>query len=176
MPRTCECCVHAAARRIDMMLRSGSTQSYVAKKFGLSRSSVSRHVSRHLHEGAQGKPETSAPEATAMTDDFSFALKTPQDVLDAMRYLVRRVWGMVNRAEADGDIGNAIKALSLAERNLESFWAKWSKLIEEKPRLVNPVVNIFEGVSTEALIELRDALRQEREAKVVPALSSGARL
>jgi hypothetical protein len=133
VPRRCTVCDHPERYSINGALVSGSPYRSVAKRFGLSESSVYRHKSEHLPAHLLKAREA---EELARADDL----------LDRVRHLQAHALDILERAENAGDLRTALAAISQARGNLELL----SKLAGELDE--RPVVNL--NVSPEWL-ELR---------------------
>ena len=154
MARLCEVCRHPKVRQIDQLLKGGGSLKQAAKKFGLGSSSLQRHRANHL-ETQRALPMSA--------ESSSFKLDSPQDVLDAAKTLIGRVERIVDQAEADGDLRNALAGLKLMQDNLVSLFAKYFQLIDSAPKVdaSTKVLAVLDGISTE---ELRAFLRGDVKA------------
>jgi transposase-like protein len=133
MPRRCTVCDHPKKHSIDEVLISGTAYRSVAKRFGLSESSMYRHKTEHLPAHLLKAREV---EETARADDL----------LEQVRHLQTHALDILERAEKAGDLRTALAAISQARGNLELL-GKLAGELDERP-----VVNL--NVSTEWL-ELR---------------------
>jgi hypothetical protein len=133
MSRRCTVCDHLKSHSIDEALVSGTPYRSVAKRFGLSESSVYRHKTEHLPAHLLKAKEV---EEVAQADDL----------LDQVRHLQIHALDILERAEKAGDLRTALAAISQARGNLELL-GKLAGDLDERP-----VVNL--NVSPEWL-ELR---------------------
>jgi transposase-like protein len=133
LPRRCTVCDHPERHSIDEALVSGAPYRSVAKRFGLSESSVYRHKTEHLPAHLLKAREV---EEAARADDL----------LDQVRNLQAHALDILERAEKGGDLRTALSAISQARGNLELL-GKLAGELDERP-----VVNL--NVSPEWL-ELR---------------------
>ena len=106
MPRRCTVCDHPERRSIDEALVSGAPYRSVAKRFGLSESSVYRHKTEHLPAQLLKAKEV---EEAARADDL----------LEQVRNLQAHALDILERAEKAGDLRTALAAISQARGNLE---------------------------------------------------------
>ena len=133
MPRRCTVCDHPESHGIDEALVTGAPYRSVAKRFGLSESSVYRHKTEHLPAHLLKAREV---EEVAHADDL----------LEQVRHLQTHALAILERAEKAGDLRIALAAISQARGNLELL-GKLAGELDERP-----VVNLH--VSPEWL-ELR---------------------
>jgi transposase-like protein len=143
---------------IDETLVTGAPYRSVAKRFGLSESSVYRHKTEHLPAHLLKAREV---EEAARADDL----------LEQVRTLQAHSLGILDRAEKAGDLRTALAAISQARGNLELL-GKLAGELDERP-----VVNL--NVSPQWL-ELRTVIVGALEphpaahAAVLRALESGS--
>jgi transposase-like protein len=133
MPRRCTVCDHPRRYGIDQALVTGAPYRSVARRFGLSESSVYRHKTEHLPAQLLKAREV---EEVAQADDL----------LEQVRHLQAHALDILERAEKAGDLRTALAAISQARGNLELL-GKLAGELDERP-----VVNL--NVSSEWL-ELR---------------------
>jgi hypothetical protein len=136
MPRRCSVCDHLERHGIDETLVTGAPYRSVAKRFGLSESSVYRHKTEHLPAHLLKAKEV---EEVAHADDL----------LQQVRDLQSHALDILERAEKAGDLRTALAAISQARGNLELLGKLAGELDE------HPVVNL--NVSPEWL-ELRTVI------------------
>jgi transposase-like protein len=105
MPRRCTVCDHPERHSIDEALVGGAPYRSVAKRFGLSESSVYRHKTEHLPAHLLKAREV---EEAARADDL----------LDQVRTLQTHALDILERAEKSGDLRTALAAISQARGNL----------------------------------------------------------
>jgi hypothetical protein len=106
MARRCTVCDHPEKHSIDETLVTGASYRSVAKRFGLSESSVYRHKIEHLPTQLLKAKEA---EETARADDL----------LEQVRDLQAHALNILDRAENAGDLRTALAAISQARGNLE---------------------------------------------------------
>ena len=106
MARRCTVCDHPESHSIDETLVTGAPYRSVAKRFGLSESSVYRHKIDHLPAHLLKAKEA---EEMAQADDL----------LEQVRHLQAHVLDILDRAENAGDLRTALAAISQARGNLE---------------------------------------------------------
>ena len=119
MPRRCTVCDHAERHGIDEALVTGAPYRSVAKRFGLSESSVYRHKTEHLPAHLLKAREA---EDAARADDL----------LDQVRHLQTHALDILERAEKAGDLRTALAAISQARGNLELL-GKLAGELDERP-------------------------------------------
>jgi transposase-like protein len=91
MPRRCTVCDHPERHGIDEALVTGAPYRSVAKRFGLSESSVYRHKTEHLPTHLLKAREV---EEVAQADDL----------LEQVRHLQAHALDILERAEKTGDL------------------------------------------------------------------------
>src|SRR5918993_1898576 len=119
MPRRCTVCDHPESHSIDEALVGGAPYRSVAKRFGLSESSVYRHKTEHLPAQLLKAKEV---EEVAQADDL----------LDQVRDLQGHALGILERAEKAGDLRTALAAISQVRGNLELL-GKLAGELDERP-------------------------------------------
>jgi transposase-like protein len=119
MPRRCTVCDHPERHGIDEALVTGAPYRSVAKRFGLSESSVYRHKTEHLPDQLLKAKEV---EEAARADDL----------LDQVRNLQAHALDILERAEKAGDPRTALAAISQARGNLELL-GKLAGELDERP-------------------------------------------
>jgi transposase-like protein len=136
MPRRCTVCDCPERHGIDEALVTGAPYRSVAKRFGLSESSVYRHKTEHLPAHLL---RAKGVEEAARADNL----------LEQVRHLQTRALDILDRAEEAGDLRTALAAISQARGNLELL-GKLAGELDERP-----VVNL--NISPEWL-ELRTVI------------------
>jgi hypothetical protein len=121
VPRRCTVCDHPERHSIDKAFVSGAPYRSVAKRFGLSESSVYRHKTEHLPAYL-----LKAREAEEMAQ--------AEDLLEQVRTLQTHALGILERAEKAGDLRTALAAISQARGNLELL-GKLAGELDERPVL-----------------------------------------
>src|SRR5829696_5719262 len=119
MSRRCTVCDHLKSHCIDEALVSGTPYRSVAKRFGLSESSVYRHKTEHLPAHLLKAKEV---EEVAQADDL----------LDQVRHLQTHALDILEHAEKAGDLRTALAAISQARGNLELL-GKLAGELDERP-------------------------------------------
>jgi len=119
MPRRCTVCDHPERHSIDEILVSGAPYRSVAKRFGLSESSVYRHKTGHLPAHMLKAREA---EEIAKADDL----------LEQVRHLQAHALDILERTEKAGDLRTALAAISQARGNLELL-GKLAGELDERP-------------------------------------------
>ncbi len=133
MTRTCTVCRHPDRRTIDQAMVRRTPFRTIAQQYGVSAWAALRHHDDHL-PAALSKAQEAAEVAQA------------DDLLSQVRNLQARAHGILDKAEAAGDLRTALSAIREARGNLELL-AKLLGELDERPQ-----VNVL--VSTEWL-ELR---------------------
>src|SRR5215212_1736525 len=118
MPRRCTVCYHPERHSIDESLVTAAPYRSVARRFGLSESSVYRHKTEHLPAHLLRAREA---EEVAKADDL----------LEQVRHLQAHALGILERAEKTGDLRTALAAISQARGNLELL-AKLSGQLQQE--------------------------------------------
>jgi hypothetical protein len=126
MPRRCTVCDHPQRHGIDEALVSSTPYRSVAKRFGLSESSVYRHKSEHLPAHLLKAKEV---EEVTQADEL----------LDQVRNLQAHALDILERAEKAGDLRTALAAISQARGNLELL-GKLAGELDDRP-VVNVLVS-----------------------------------
>jgi transposase-like protein len=119
MPRRCTVCDHLKRQSIDEALVTGAPYRSVAKRFGLSESSVYRHKIEHLP-------------AHLLKAREAEEVATADDLLDQVRNLQAHSLDILERAEKAGDLRIALAAISQARGNLELL-GKLAGALDERP-------------------------------------------
>jgi len=140
MPRRCTVCDHSERHGIDEALVTGAPYRSVAKRFGLSESSVYRHKTEHLPAHL-----LKAREAEEVAQ--------AENLLEQVRTLQTHALGILERAEKAGDLRTALAAISQARGNLELL-GKVAGELDERPVLnlnISPEWLELRAVIVEAL-------------------------
>jgi hypothetical protein len=127
MPRSCTVCEHSKRGEIDRALVGDSSNLSVSSLFGVSESAVRRHKANHLPAKLV---MAQAAEEVAQADSL----------LDQVRDLQSRAYGILDKAEAADDLRTALGAIREARGNLELL-AKLLGELDERPQvniLVSP--------------------------------------
>ncbi len=133
MPRSCTVCEHPEKEAMDRALVGGASNRSLASLFGVSEAAVRRHKAKHL------------PAKLVMAEKAAEVAEAG-DLLEQVRDLQSRAYGILDKAEGAGDLRAALGAIREARGNL----ALLAKLLGELDE--RPVVNL--NLSSEWL-ELR---------------------
>jgi hypothetical protein len=133
MPRSCTVCEHYKKKTIDRELVGGASNRSVASIYDVSEAAVRRHKANHL------------PAKLVMAEKVAEVVEA-DNLLDQVKGLQRRAYGILDRAEEAGELRTALSAIREARGNLELL----AKLLGELDE--RPVVNL--NISPEWL-ELR---------------------
>jgi hypothetical protein len=136
MPRSCTVCEHLEKDTIDRELVGSASNRSVASLYDVSEAAVRRHKANHL------------PAKLIMAEKAAEVVEA-DNLLDQVRGLQSRAYGILDRAEETGALRTALTAIREARGNLELL----AKLLGEFDE--RPVVNVL--VSPEWL-ELRAVL------------------
>jgi hypothetical protein len=123
VPRTCTICEHPERESIDRALVGETSNLSVSSLFAVSEQALRRHKANHLP--AKLVMATAAQEV-AQADDL----------LDQVKDLQVRAYGILDKAEGAGDLRTALGAIREARGNLELL----AKLLGELDE--RPVVNL----------------------------------
>ncbi len=129
----CSICTHGAAQAIDSELVSGLPYRAIAKRHGVTISSLSRHRRDHL------SPALTAVDLGTATGTGSGTDGHPETLLRQLYALLGRVRGILDRAEADGRPATALAAVREARQTLETV-ARISGALDERP--VTNILNL----------------------------------
>jgi len=121
MPRSCTVCEHAEREAIDRALVGDASNRSVASLYDVSEAAVRRHKANHLP--AKLVLATAAAEV-AQADNL----------LEQVRALQGRAYGILDKAEGAGDLRTALGAIREARGNLELL-AKLLGELDERPVL-----------------------------------------
>ena len=122
MPRTCTVCAHPDREEVDAALVRGVTPYALESTYSdLTRESIQRHSVKHL-PGSLLKAREAEEIANA------------DNLLDEIRDLQRKTYGILGKAEAAEDLKTALSAIREARGNLELL-AKLAQLIDERPQI-----------------------------------------
>jgi hypothetical protein len=114
MPRTCTICTHADRKAIDGALVGGGVFRELAAKYRVSEDAIARHKASHL--------SATLVKAAEAEDAYR-----ADDLLAQARALQAKAIGILDRAEAAGDLRTALSAIREARGNLELL----AKLLEQ---------------------------------------------
>jgi hypothetical protein len=127
MPRSCTVCSHEARAEIDRALVAGQSSYVLADRYSsLSRPAIERHKANHLPASLV---MAQAAEEVAQADSL----------LEQVRDLQSRAYGILDKAEAADDLRTALGAIREARGNLELL-AKLLGELDDRPQ-VNVLVS-----------------------------------
>jgi hypothetical protein len=121
MPRTCTICEHPERGEIDRALVGGASNRSAASLYDVSEAAVRRHKANHL---PAKMVMAQAAEEVAEADSL----------LDQVRDLQGRAYGILDKAEAADDLRTALGAIREARGNLELL-AKLLGELDEHPQV-----------------------------------------
>jgi hypothetical protein len=122
VPRSCTVCSHEARAEIDRALVAGQSSYVLADRYSsLSRPAIERHKANHLPASLV---MAQAAEEVAQADSL----------LEQVRDLQSRAYGILDKAEAADDLRTALGAIREARGNLELL-AKLLGELDECPTL-----------------------------------------
>jgi len=153
MPRTCTICSHPDRKAIDAALVGREAYRHIAGRFGTSTGALQRHKSEHLPASL-----VRAREAEEVTQ--------ADNLLDQVRSLQKKTLGILDRAEAAGDLRTALAGVREARGCLELL-AKLSGELDERAQvniLVAPEWIALRGNILTALETYPEARRAVAEA------------
>jgi hypothetical protein len=120
VPRSCTVCSHEARAEIDRALVAGQSSYVLADRYSsLSRPAIERHKANHLPASLV---MAQAAEEVAQADSL----------LEQVRGLQSRAYGILDKAEAADDLRTALGAIREARGNLELL-AKLLGELDERP-------------------------------------------
>ncbi len=126
MARSCSICTHSARAGIDRALVGGESFRGIARTYRVSEDAIARHRAQHLPERlAKAEAASEAAEAT--------------DLLREVAALRSKAYGLLLRAEREGDIRTALAGVREARSCLELL-AELQGELDRRP-VVNLVVS-----------------------------------
>jgi IS30 family transposase len=93
MARTCSLCTHGQRRQIESLILENVSNRAIARQFGVSKDSVSRHKAQHLPKVA----------VQAATDDRQY------DHFRKLKILEKTLYTILKRSLEDGDDPTALR-------------------------------------------------------------------
>ena len=136
MGRPCEACKHPRNRDIDRALANEGRSEQLARKYGISLSSMQRHRRNHLKAADTATMLPIAGESASYEEWLAHAkLESASDVLGFARFLIFRLDKLVSRAEADGDVRGAIAAIANMQKSLTDLFARTTGLLADAPQI-----------------------------------------
>jgi hypothetical protein len=161
VPRSCTVCSHEARDKIDRALVAGQSSYALADRYSsLSRPAIERHKGNHL---PARMVLAQAAEEVAQADSL----------LDQVRDLQGRAYGILDKAEAADDLRTALGAIREARGNLELL-AKLLGELDERPVVnltVSPEWLELRAVIVAALEPHEDA--RESVLRAIEGVSNG---
>ena len=149
MPRKCSVCTHPDREAIDEALVGSTAISAISAKYcDISEDAVGRHKANHL------------PAKLVMAEKAKEVAQA-DSLLDQVRDLQSRAYGILDKAEGAGDLRTALGAIREARGNLELL-AKLLGELDERPQL-----NIL--VAPQVQYAILAALQPYPEARVAVA-------
>ena len=154
--RPCEACRHPRNRDIDRALVNEGRAEQLARKYGLSLSSLQRHRKNHL----QARFEASSPVPIAASEAANYEewlerakLDNAADVLGFAKFLLWRLDRLVHKAEQDGDTRAAIAAVNGMMKTVTDLFAKAYSVISDAPQIDQStrIFNVLAGISDDEL-------------------------
>ena len=122
MPRKCSVCTHPDREAIDEALVGSTAISAISAKYcDISEDAVGRHKANHL------------PAKLVMAEKAKEVAQA-DSLLDQVRDLQSRAYGILDKAEGAGDLRTALGAIREARGNLELL-AKLLGELDERPQL-----------------------------------------
>jgi hypothetical protein len=122
VPRSCTVCSHEARAEIDRALVAGQSSYVLADRYSsLSRPAIERHKANHLP-------------AKLVMAQAAGEVAQADSLLDQVRGLQSRAYGILDKAEAADDLRTALGAIREARGNLELL-AKLLGELDERPTL-----------------------------------------
>jgi hypothetical protein len=106
MPRKCAICTHADKEAIDEALVGDASNRSVASLYDVSEAAVRRHKANHL------------PAKLVMAEKAAQVAQA-DNLLEQVRDLQERAYGILDKAEGAGDLRTALGAIREARGNLE---------------------------------------------------------
>ena len=119
MPRICTVCEHPEKDGIDRALVGSASNRSVASLYDVSEAAVRRHKGKHL------------PAKLAMAQAAEEVAEA-DTLLDQVKGLQSRAYGILDRAEKAGELRTALSAIREARGNLELL-AKLLGELDERP-------------------------------------------
>ena len=121
MPRSCSICEHPERGAIDEALVGGASNRSAASLYDVSEAAVRRHKANHLP-------------AKLVLAQAAEEVAEADSLLDQVRDLQGRAYGILDKAEAADDLRAALGAIREARGNLELL-AKLLGELDERPTL-----------------------------------------
>ena len=159
--RACKTCQHIERHRIESLLAGGASLESVGQKFGLSKDTLSRHMSRHVHsedfEILKGTPAQFANLAEkAAAENMS--------ILDYLGILRSRLMRQLEASAAAGDNPGVCRASQTMLQVLQEL----GKLTGEIDRVAGIVIN---NNSNSQTVVMNDPLIAKLQAGLLRCLA-----
>ncbi len=157
MPRTCSICTHDEAHAINVALVQRDPYRSIAKHYGLSQASLSRHAQDHI------------PKLLARAKD-AVEVADADSLLDCVEGLYKRTEAILEAAETAREWGTALQAIRECRGNLELL-GRVTKELQDAP-----TVNLY---LSPQWVELRTVLinalevHPDARGSVLRALEAG---
>lgn len=171
----CSICNHPQRIEIDTALVAGESYRSIAKRFGVTDSSIGRHkrgghIAEHIAKAAQKRE---IKEATALKSILDRAeektVTEAETLLQQVTSLKRRAIEILTRAETEGT-REACLALGEVRRTLEFLAKVTGELPDGKPT-VNVSVNLLQSPEfKQVLVILDEELPDEYKARIARRL------
>src|SRR5215212_3218222 len=121
MPRRCTVCAHPDREAVDEALVDGTALSTLSAKYRVSEDALGRHKGNHLP-------------AKLVIAQAAEEIAQADSLLNQVRDLQSRAYGILDKAEGTGDLRTALGAIREARGNLELL-AKILGELDERPVL-----------------------------------------
>lgn len=159
MARPCLCCTHPERAALDAALVAGETQRSIAKRFGITTTSVLRHVRAHLPT-AMGAAKTERDEAEGQRG---------LTLLEQAQGLLDKAQSLLGKAEDTGDFSTALQGVRQARECLVFIGRLQGDI---QPDNINIIFNnpVWVNLQTVILAALSD--EPSARAKVIEALAN----
>jgi hypothetical protein len=149
--RHCTVCTHPDHVAIDKKLAGGHEAASLARKYSLEPTSVRRHKASHLVRPRTVGEVGSDAEFAAWLEQRN--LETPADVLAYAKHCVWRIDRLAEKAEADGDLSTAVRAITATLKSMETLFGKVTGLISDSPTIdaSTKVIAVLSSLSEQQL-------------------------
>jgi hypothetical protein len=169
-PTACTVCEHPDRERIDVALRGSASLRSIAKSFGLGRTAITGHASKHT-TAEQTRKYRVAARGGRRRSALSVAvapvsLDSPADVLAELRFLYGETKSLYETAKASHDLRLMDKAISNGAALLDRFAKSFGMFQDGGTTInVNPIdakiIAVVQSMTTE---ELREYIRSTKAA------------
>jgi hypothetical protein len=141
----CAVCAHAEHTQIDLDIAGGASLRAVGLRFGISRSSISRHRLNHLN-----------PALVTVAKKRQASAKSAGSFLDRVQALIARTEALVSAAEKAGNMSQTVAAIRELRATVE-LWGKATGELNERP------VTVINVETTVEWLDLRTVFMQALE-------------